>query len=43
MAEDIDTEADDPVFAAGFDDEDSEEADIAIEPDDEGQPRQGSD
>ncbi len=43
MAEDIDAEADDPVFAVGFDDEDSEEADIAIEPDDEGQPRQETD
>ncbi|MEQ1679693.1 MAG: toll/interleukin-1 receptor domain-containing protein [Nitrospira sp.] len=43
MSEDIDAEADDPVFAAGFDDEDVEEADVRIERDDERQPRQGSD
>ncbi|CUQ67968.1 toll/interleukin-1 receptor domain-containing protein [Candidatus Nitrospira inopinata] len=43
MTEYIDAEADDPVFAASFDDEDTEETENVIESDDEGRPLQGRD
>ena len=43
LVEDLDAEADDPVFGTSFDDEDPEDDETVIEPEDEGQPRQERD